>query len=544
MKNVATVKKTNEIMVEFGIYPKKNFGQNFIVVPKTVIDIVENSKIDQDATIIEIGPGVGALTDVLLDRFKKVICFEIDKTLITPLKETFKEYTNFELYNEDILKVDLVSFIEKNLKNEKVVIVSNLPYYITSEILIKLFQCPNVLKVVAMMQKEVAHRILKSDKGKDENELTILAKHYTSFKLIKEVSKNDFFPKPSIDSSVLLFDLKQNVSDITSIVKTLFKQRRKTIYNNLIEVYDKQLVLKCLNDLHINVSLRPETLDMIDIERINAYLNQKMYFAPCKINLNLQIFDKENEKHNLKSIMQKLNLFDEIIIFEDNKLTIETYPLKVAMEDNTVYKIIKEVEKIINQPINLNIKIIKNIPSLAGLGGGSSDAGCVLKYLANKYHLNEDQMLEVSAKVGSDIPSFIYDGTTLISKQGENVKKIEDNSTFYYLLIKDNFGISTKDAYRLFDEMNEHQTFDFASLEKGLINNDLTLVNENLKNDLLKPAIKLDKRILKMLNELPNSMMSGSGSTIFKIYKTFEEAQIDYEKLYKKYQFIKILQKV
>ena len=542
IKNVATVKKTNEIMVQFGLHAKKNFGQNFLVVQQTVNDIIDFSNIDKDSVIIEIGPGIGALTDVLLDRFKKVICFEIDKSLIEPLKSTFTDKNNFELYNEDILKVDLNKFINENLKNEKVVIFSNLPYYITSEILTKLFVIKGVHQIVTMMQKEVAHRILKADKGKDENELTLLAKHYCDFKLIKEVSKNDFFPKPHIDSTVLSFTVKENVPNINETVKTLFKQRRKTIYNNLTEVYDKKIVLNMLDKLNLNVSLRSEDLTINNIEMIDAYLKNKLLLAPAKINLNLQVLDIVNGKHRLKSIIQKINLFDYIIVDDCNELSIDCPSVK--KEDNTIYKVIKKLEEVVKEEIHLYIKVIKNIPSQAGLGGGSSDAASVLLYLNKKYNLPIEELNKIAISVGSDIPLFLQDGTVLIEETGEKVKVIEDNSNINYLLIKDDFGINTRDSYNTFDTIKEKQDFNFDELEKGLLLNDFVLITKNIKNDLLKPALILEKRMEKLLNKYKDAFLTGSGSTIVIPFKNEENIYNLYNNIKNKHFFVKIVQKI
>ena len=542
IKNVATVKKTNEIMVQFGLHAKKNFGQNFLVVQQTVNDIIDYSNIDSDSVIIEIGPGIGALTDVLLDRFKKVICFEIDKSLIEPLKDTFSDKQNFEIYNEDILKVDLNKFISENLKNEKVVIFSNLPYYITSEILTKLFVIKGVHQIVTMMQKEVAHRILKADKGKDENELTLLAKHYCDFKLIKEVSKNDFFPKPHIDSTVLSFKVKENVPNINETVKILFKQRRKTIYNNLTEVYEKNHVLTMLDKLNLNVSLRSEDLTINDIEKIDAYLKNKLLFAPAKINLNLQVLDVINGKHRLKSIVQKINLFDYIIIGDCDELYIDCPSVK--KEDNTIYKVIKKLEDVVKEKIHLYIKVIKNIPSQAGMGGGSSDAASVLLYLNNRYNLPIEELNKIAISVGSDIPLFLYNGTVLIEETGEKVTVLEDNSDLNYLLIKDDFGINTKESYQTFDSIKDKQQFNFDELKQGLKNNDFDKIKNNLKNDLLMPALILDQRMKKLLNKYKSAFLTGSGSTIYIPFKKEENVDNLYNNIKNKHFFVKIVQKI
>ena len=187
---------------------------------------VNKIDIDKETLVIEIGPGVGALTQCLLEKVKKVICYEIDETLIPILKEVFKEYDSLEVINKDFLKVDLEKEVDLT-SYKKVVVASNLPYYITSEILIKLFVMDYPFSIAAMMQKEVAKRIIKSNGGKDENELTLCSKYFTTYKLIKEVSKNDFFPKPNVDSSVLLFtqQIYTNLADNVKLVFHSFQEQ-------------------------------------------------------------------------------------------------------------------------------------------------------------------------------------------------------------------------------------------------------------------------------------------------------------------------------
>lgn len=271
MDRIATVKKTSEILRSFSFSMKKNYGQNFLVVPTVPLDIVNKIDIDKETLVIEIGPGVGALTQCLLEKAKKVICYEIDETLIPILKEVFKDYDSLEVINKDFLKVDLEKEVDLT-SYKKVVVASNLPYYITSEILIKLFVMDYPFSIAAMMQKEVAKRIVKSNGGKDENELTLCSKYFTTYKLIKEVSKNDFFPKPNVDSSVLLFNKKDNIKDrqkFVNVIKVLFSQRRKTIYNNLKPLFDDNSEIeKFLNRLNIDKLTRVEDLSFNKIVEI------------------------------------------------------------------------------------------------------------------------------------------------------------------------------------------------------------------------------------------------------------------------------------
>ena len=235
-------------------------------------------------------------------------------------------------------------------------------------------------------------------------------------------------------------------------------------------------------------------------------------------------------------------MFDYIIVDDCNELSIDCPSVK--KEDNTIYKVIKKLEEVVKEEIHLYIKVIKNIPSQAGLGGGSSDAASVLLYLNKKYNLPIEELNKIAISVGSDIPLFLQDGTVLIEETGEKVKVIEDNSNLNYLLIKDDFGINTRDSYNTFDTIKEKQEFNFDELEKGLLLNDFDLITKNIKNDLLKPALILEKRMEKLLNKYKDAFLTGSGSTIVIPFKNDENTYNLYNNIKNKHFFVKIVQKI
>lgn len=270
-QRIATVDKTMEIMVHFSFNPKKRYGQNFLVNTQTTSGIVNKCNISNKTIVIEIGPGVGALTQELAEKAFKVICFEIDDGIIVPLTYALSDYKNVEIINKDFLKINLDDYISSYLDRE-IIVVSNLPYYITSDILISLFPNKHISKVVAMMQKEEAHRILKSSGGKDENKLTIFAKYFTEFEALMEISKNDFFPKPNIDSTVMKFEFKHpkevDPNKFGSVIDALFLQRRKTVLNNLGKAVGKEKATKILGEVHISLDARAEDLSVDQIVEI------------------------------------------------------------------------------------------------------------------------------------------------------------------------------------------------------------------------------------------------------------------------------------
>ncbi len=267
MGQIASLKKTDELLRLNGLNAKKSFGQNFIINSKVVEDIVKGASIDKQTIVIEIGAGLGALSEELVKLAKKVIAYEIDKDLAPLLRKEIKD-DNLEVINEDFLKVDLEKLLE-NYKDEKIYVISNLPYYITSEILKKLFICNvKITKIVAMMQKEVGNRLLKQNSNKDKNELTLISNFCSDMKVVKYVSKNDFLPRPQIDSIVIEFNIKETPisgEDYAKGIKVLFANRRKTIYNNLSEVMEKEKAIKLLNDCNLDLSIRSETLNQDEI---------------------------------------------------------------------------------------------------------------------------------------------------------------------------------------------------------------------------------------------------------------------------------------
>ena len=188
-KCIATVDETREILTKYCINPKERYGQNFLVSPKVPTLVSNNSLIGKETLVIEIGPGLGSMTQFLAQSAKKVLCYEIDSSLCSILKDIFSNIHNVEIKNSDFLKVDLKNIPIEGYSN--VVIVSNLPYYITSDILCKIFLSGFKCDCIAMMQKEFAHRILNK---KDINELVLYSHMFNEVSILTEVTKNDFFP--------------------------------------------------------------------------------------------------------------------------------------------------------------------------------------------------------------------------------------------------------------------------------------------------------------------------------------------------------------
>ena len=282
-KPIASAQRTNEILKQFDMYAKKSYGQNFIIEAGIVEKIARNSNCD-DVAVIEIGPGIGALTEQLAKRAKKVLCYEIDERLKDVLDYSLQEYDNVEVIFEDFLNIDLVKVVsELNETYGRVVICANLPYYITTPILFKIFESKaKIDNITVMMQKEVADRFLAKVDTKDYNALTIIASVYYNCKSVMKVSRNIFNPRPNIDSTVIQFYMHEqevNIADeqgLFKLIKACFKQRRKTIYNNYREYLgDKDMATDDLEKANIALISRAETCTLEDFIKLKGVKDER-----------------------------------------------------------------------------------------------------------------------------------------------------------------------------------------------------------------------------------------------------------------------------
>lgn len=265
MKVIATPSRTKEILDKFDLYAKKNYGQNFLVEPGIVSKIAHYAVVSDHTVVIEIGPGIGALTQMLSSVAKRVIAFEIDERLPEVLAYSLEGCDNVEIVLKDFMEVDLKELIAQ-YPHDDVVIAANLPYYITTPILFKIFESDaDIKRITVMMQKEVADRFAAGVNSKDYNALSVITQYRTHVKQVVKVPRNVFNPKPNVDSSVLQFEFKRKDTSVNeklffAMVKACFKQRRKTILNNFGDwIKDKEKARKYLNDVSIECSRRAES---------------------------------------------------------------------------------------------------------------------------------------------------------------------------------------------------------------------------------------------------------------------------------------------
>lgn len=259
-------KKIKEIMELNDFNFKKKFGQNFIIDENIIDSIINKANIDKNTLVIEIGPGAGSLTYKLAKNAKNVICYEIDTTLKDILKNNLKEFDNVDIIYNDFLKQNIKEDIKK-YNYEKLYVVANLPYYITTPILIKIIEDSIAVdKIVVMVQKEVGDRFKAKPNSKDYSSLSVYLNYYFDVKKILDVSRNVFMPKPNVDSIVVEFSKKERVNLkneqlFFKLVRDSFKQKRKNLRNNL-KGYDLERINNILNKYNFDLTIRAEQLDI------------------------------------------------------------------------------------------------------------------------------------------------------------------------------------------------------------------------------------------------------------------------------------------
>lgn len=278
--------ETKYIMNKYNITANKGYGQNFLIDEFTIQEIVNKAEVSKEDLIIEIGPGLGSLTSLLLEHAGKVICIELDKKMINLLNDRFSLYDNFELINQDILKVNLHELIKQNSNFKSVKVVANLPYYITTPIIMKLLEDKlNLKSITVMVQKEVALRLAEKPGGKETGSITYSINYYTNPEIILDVSKEYFLPSPKVDSAILKLNVLdkprikvQDEKFFFKIIKTSFLQKRKTLINSLANnsIASKETLEKILNSLNIDTRIRAEELSLEDFANItDCLINNK-----------------------------------------------------------------------------------------------------------------------------------------------------------------------------------------------------------------------------------------------------------------------------
>lgn len=282
---LSSSKVTKSIIQKYGFKFTKSLGQNFLINEHILDEIVDSANISKDDVVLEIGTGIGTLTRKLCERAGKVVAVEIDSKLIPILKETLADFDNIDIINKDILKIDINEEL-KNLKiDKKVKVVANLPYYITTPIIMKMLEEKvNVNCMVLMLQKEVAQRINAKESTKDYGSLSIAVQYYCDTQIVCKVPKNSFIPEPNVDSLVIKLTVneerKVKVDDeelFFKIVRGSFAKRRKTIINSLAgyeDLLSKDKLEKLLEMSNIDSKRRGETLTIQEFANLTQNYNK------------------------------------------------------------------------------------------------------------------------------------------------------------------------------------------------------------------------------------------------------------------------------
>lgn len=285
--------RTRAIMEKYGIRTKKSFGQNFLTDLNVLKNIVEAADITANDNVIEIGPGIGALTEQLAQAAGEVLALEIDQDLIPVLKEVLSPYDNVKVINQDVLQANLPELIKKEFKDPSrpIKVVANLPYYITSPILMNLLASPvEWATICVMMQKEVAQRLTAKPGTKQYGALTLAIEYQMQAKIAFDVSRKVFVPAPNVDSAIVVLTPRTNPLPVQpfdkqklfGFIRGCFAHRRKSLWNNLQSVIGKDPVVKekmtaVLTQLDISSQIRPEKLTLEQfIELANALHQQNL----------------------------------------------------------------------------------------------------------------------------------------------------------------------------------------------------------------------------------------------------------------------------
>ncbi len=280
---------TKEIINKYSFAFQKKFGQNFLIDANILENIVGAAEISKEDFVLEIGPGIGTMTQYLCEAAGQVVAVEIDKMLIPILQDTLSEYDNVEIINQDVLKVDIKSMAEEKNQGKPIKVVANLPYYITTPIIMGLFESKVPIEsITIMVQKEVADRMQTGPGSKDYGALSLAVQYYADAKVMLNVSASCFMPRPNVDSAVIQLTRHRkapvDVEDeklMFQIIRASFNQRRKTLVNGLknsLELdFSKEEILSAIQEIGKPDTIRGEALTLEEFAMLSNQLKKKKF---------------------------------------------------------------------------------------------------------------------------------------------------------------------------------------------------------------------------------------------------------------------------
>lgn len=275
------MKKIKTTLIDNNLHPIKSLGQNFLF-DQNIIKKITNVVEIENKNVLEIGTGLGHLTKSLISKARKVVTIEIDKKLISYLTEEFKNVSNLKIINQDFLKTDLANLISKEFDNDnQIIVIANLPYYLTSPIILKLLENVKFFSAfVLMMQKEVSQRLNAKVNTKSYSNLSVMCQFYCQVKVVFNVKPESFFPAPKVTSSVVLFQVKGDISlenekQFWTFVRSCFTNKRKTLVNNLTKYLTKMEANELMKTLKWSPTIRSENLTFAMFQELFLILKQE-----------------------------------------------------------------------------------------------------------------------------------------------------------------------------------------------------------------------------------------------------------------------------
>ena len=281
MATLGNPKNTIEVLQKYGFNFQKKFGQNFLIDTRILEGIIDAARITKDDFVLEIGPGIGTMTQYLCESAREVVAVEIDKNLIPILEDTLSAYDNVEVINEDILKVDIKALAEEKNHGKPIKVVANLPYYITTPIIMGLFESHVPIdSITIMVQKEVADRMQEGPGSKEYGALSLAVQYYANPKIVLNVPPSCFMPQPKVGSAVIRLERHanppvevENEQLMFRLIRASFNQRRKTLANGLNNFQglhlDKETIQKCIEELGVPATIRGEALSLEQFAKLS-----------------------------------------------------------------------------------------------------------------------------------------------------------------------------------------------------------------------------------------------------------------------------------
>ena len=288
MANLGNPKNTIEVLQKYHFNFQKKYGQNFLIDPHVLDKIIGESGIEKEDMILEIGPGIGTMTQYLAEAAREVVAIEIDKNLIPILEDTLSEYKNITVINQDVLKVDLRKLVMEKNQGRPIKVVANLPYYITTPIIMELLESKLPIEsITIMVQKEVAERMQQTPGSKEYGALSLAVQYYAKPEIVANVPPNCFMPRPKVGSAVIRLTLHQNpvieVEDeefMFRLIRASFNQRRKTLINGIGNAPNinvgKEEVKAALEEMGLSENIRGEMLSLEEFARLSNLLRKKI----------------------------------------------------------------------------------------------------------------------------------------------------------------------------------------------------------------------------------------------------------------------------